>query len=179
MASTAAPIGQNLTKAQWVTWFKGFTANNPKMPKYTGDNASGKGKTWDQFYSVLYAAGQKQNPKATPDQVAQAEIELIQAQAVADGVGATLNLTGTTVEVSGKAAAATATQIGKQIPGLSAISNVDQFVSALGSANLWIRVAKVTIGGVILIVGLAKLTGLDAKAPGIVKTAVKAAPLLA
>ena len=58
------------------------------------------------------------------------------------------------------------------------ITSVVQFLSGLTSANLWIRVAKVIAGGVILIVGLVKLTGLDSRAPAVVQTAVKAAPLL-
>jgi hypothetical protein len=57
----------------------------------------------------------------------------------------------------------------------NSIDSVSQFLSGLTSANLWIRVAKVAIGGVILIVGIAKLTGVE---KGIVGTAVKAAPLL-
>jgi hypothetical protein len=61
---------------------------------------------------------------------------------------------------------------------LSGLAAIGAFFAALAEGNLWIRVAKVVAGGVILIVGLAKLTGLDAKAGGIVQTAVKAAPLL-
>lgn len=59
--------------------------------------------------------------------------------------------------------------------GLTAIGG---FFSGLTSVNLWIRVAKVTVGGLILIVGLVKLTGLDGQAPAVVRKAVRAAPLL-
>ena len=52
------------------------------------------------------------------------------------------------------------------------------FLQGLTSANLWIRVAKVTVGGVILIVGISKLTGLDEKAGSIASKAVKIAPFL-
>lgn len=62
-------------------------------------------------------------------------------------------------------------QVGKDL-------SVGGFLAGLTSGNLWVRVAKVAIGGVILVVGLAKLTGADQKAPAIVRTAVKAAPLL-
>jgi hypothetical protein len=57
----------------------------------------------------------------------------------------------------------------------NSINSVSQFLTGLTSGNLWIRVAKVAIGGVILVVGIAKLTGIE---KGIVGTAVKAAPLL-
>lgn len=60
----------------------------------------------------------------------------------------------------------------------SAFSSLDNFLAALGNVNLWIRVAKVAVGGVILIVGLAKLTGADGKIGGVVKKAVTVAPLL-
>lgn len=46
----------------------------------------------------------------------------------------------------------------------SAITSVEGFVSAFGSKNLWIRVAKVVVGGSILIVGIAKLTGFEDEA---------------
>lgn len=46
----------------------------------------------------------------------------------------------------------------------SAITSVEGFVSAFGDKNLWIRVAKVVIGGSILIVGIAKLTGFEDEA---------------
>ena len=60
----------------------------------------------------------------------------------------------------------------------SAISTLDGFLSSLGDANLWIRVAKVAVGSIILIVGLVKLTGADQRAPDIVKKAVTVAPFL-
>lgn len=58
--------------------------------------------------------------------------------------------------------------------------NPDTFtgiISALTSANTWIRVAKVTVGSIILIVGLVKLTGIM-NDNGAVKKVLKAAPLL-
>lgn len=60
----------------------------------------------------------------------------------------------------------------------SAISSVVDFLKGFASGNLWIRVVKVMAGGAMVIVGLVKLTGLDARAPGVVRTAVKVAPLL-
>src|ERR1700719_4559358 len=46
-------------------------------------------------------------------------------------------------------------------------------LNALTSANLWVRVAKVILGGGLLLVGVVKLTGTDTAAGKIVKTAVK------
>jgi hypothetical protein len=59
----------------------------------------------------------------------------------------------------------------------SDVSSIEGFLSGLTSANLWIRVAKVTVGSIILIVGLVKLTGV-ASNNGIAKKALEIAPLL-
>lgn len=58
------------------------------------------------------------------------------------------------------------------------LSALESLLGDLTSANLWIRVAKVIAGGVILTVGLIKLTGADKTAGGIAAKAVKVAPLL-
>lgn len=58
------------------------------------------------------------------------------------------------------------------------VSGISGLLSDLTSANLWIRVAKIVLGGVILTVGLAKLTGTDQKLGSLVSTGVKHAPLL-
>lgn len=60
----------------------------------------------------------------------------------------------------------------------SNISSITGFLSALGSANLWIRVVKIVAGSVILFIGVAHLTGLDSKLTGVASKAVAAAPLL-
>ena len=60
----------------------------------------------------------------------------------------------------------------------SAVSSMEGFFSSLGDINLWVRVAKVAVGSIILIVGLVKLTGADQKAGSIVKKAVTVAPFL-
>lgn len=116
----------------------------------------------------------------------------------------TANITGLTAIVGGPyatQAAATAAATGDKntttatagegIPGVSTstvnssngslfnpLSSLDSFLAALTSQTLWIRVAKVVIGGALLIVGVAKLTGADKAVGGVVATAVKAAPLL-
>jgi hypothetical protein len=58
------------------------------------------------------------------------------------------------------------------------VQDINGFLSDITSANLWIRVAKIAIGGAILIVGLAKLTGTDQKLGNAVSSGVKYAPLL-
>jgi hypothetical protein len=56
------------------------------------------------------------------------------------------------------------------VPGLSA---AEQALAALQNANTWIRVAKVIIGGALLLIGLAHMTGAD----NAVATAARTVPL--
>lgn len=55
---------------------------------------------------------------------------------------------------------------------------LESFIGDLTSANLWIRIGKVIIGGVILTVGLIELTGQSNTVKGIAGKAVKTAPFL-
>lgn len=56
------------------------------------------------------------------------------------------------------------------------LSNIGQFFSALTQPNLWLRVAKVLLGGTLVIAGLIKLTGTDKKAYGVVGMAASRLP---
>jgi hypothetical protein len=71
----------------------------------------------------------------------------------------------------------TAAAAGTNSPGAGGGSgtSVLGFLSALSSANTWVRVAKVAIGGVILIVGIAKLSGMNSS---VAAKAIKVAPFL-
>jgi hypothetical protein len=68
---------------------------------------------------------------------------------------------------AGNQAAATANATG--------LGTVGGFLSALSSSNTWVRVAKVAIGGIILIVGIAKLSGMNSS---VAAKAIKVAPFL-
>jgi hypothetical protein len=68
--------------------------------------------------------------------------------------------------------------LGAAANAASDISSSVGFLSTLGEANTWIRIAKVVAGGMILIVGLLKLTGADKAIGGAAAKAVKVAPLL-
>lgn len=69
----------------------------------------------------------------------------------------------------------TTQQAGNQAAATADATGVTGFLSALSSSNTWVRVAKVTIGGAIVLVGLAKMSNLQ---NNVAKTAIKAAPLL-
>lgn len=56
------------------------------------------------------------------------------------------------------------------------LSNIGQFFSALTQPNLWLRVTKVLIGGVMVVAGLMKLTGTDRKVYGLAGAAAAKLP---
>jgi len=60
--------------------------------------------------------------------------------------------------------------VGNTIPGLTQIGS---FFTSLGSRNLWIRAAKIVIGGALVVIGLAHITG----ASNTVAAAARKAPL--
>jgi hypothetical protein len=77
-------------------------------------------------------------------------------------------------------AATTAAQAGAGAAqgGLSLYQDsVFRFLGQLSNGNLWVRVAKVAVGGALLIVGAAKLTGADKQVAALGKAVAKA-PLL-
>lgn len=71
-----------------------------------------------------------------------------------------------------------AAQIATNAKNATGLGSVVDFLQGLTSANLWIRVAKVLVGGVMLIVGLAKITGADKAIGGVASKAVRIAPFL-
>lgn len=133
----------------------------------TGNNV---GDQWLNWYATVlpnhpsYSLG---DFEVTFFQIAVAS-SLGQAVAAAEGAtGQFINQAQNALQTSNYAP-----QVGNPLAAIGA------FFGGLTQANLWIRVAKVIAGGLILTVGLVKLTGFDAKAPGIVRSAVKVAPLL-
>lgn len=63
-----------------------------------------------------------------------------------------------TTSPTGTTTSGNADNIPNPLAGLAAIG---AFFTSLGEANTWIRVAKVVIGGALVLIGLAHLTGAD------------------
>jgi hypothetical protein len=125
------------------------------------------GMTYGQIATSILAS----EPSETPEQIAQGVSQQYLFDEAANALGTTV-----TAQASSIGSVATGIQTASILPSWT--DGLTGFLADLTSANLWIRVAKITIGGTILIVGLAKLTGADQKIGGVVHTAVKAAPLL-
>jgi hypothetical protein len=126
----------------------------------SGNNVGDQWLNWHKTQSAKY-------PQYTLGQWEAAFFDIVATQTLGNAVAAGASAVGQATNQAGQG-------IIKGVTGLT----LENFLAGFTGASLWIRIAKVTVGGIILIVGLVKLTGLESKAPGIVKTAVKAAPLL-
>ena len=109
---------------------------------------------------MIYAA-----QKSTPDAAAEAVEELAVTQGLTQAVGSGTSSLGTAL--TGTESGLSASVLPSWADGLAGL------LSALTSANTWIRVSKVIIGGVLVIVGLVHVTGAD----NAVATAARKVPL--
>ena len=139
-----------------MTWFAWKGLNGGKAVNLTGLDE--KAAAADGFHGYATQAEAQANPNSLNP------LTRIEAEAFVPGTFAN----NPDKSVAGAAGSAAASAIPPSVTG---------FLGDLSSANLWIRVAKVIIGGALLIVGLAKLTGAD-KSVAVLGKAVAAAPLL-
>jgi hypothetical protein len=156
----------SLTTAQqnafWVKTFDGYpgsvtaawVATNPSLKPYQGLSAVG-------LFQKLGTVYPTSSPQQRGSTVYQVWLGAGTAQAVGDIIGAT-----------GTAVGAVATGVATGLPSWEGA--IGTFLGDFTSASLWIRAAKVIIGGALLLVGVAKLTG----AGGVAAKAVRLAPLL-
>lgn len=156
----------SLTTAQqnafWVKTFQAYpgtvtaawVASNASLKPYQGLTAVG-----------VYDKLGTQFPTASPQQKGSTVYQVWLGAGTAQAVGEIIGATGTSV-------GAVAQGVATGIPSWEGA--IGTFLGDLTSASLWIRVAKVLVGGAMLLVGIAKLTG----AGGIAAKAVKVAPLL-
>jgi hypothetical protein len=152
----AAPtLAANATEAQALAYLNAEYGSY----KYTNTAKTAyQGKTAAQIYAYLKA----QNPAAAPYSLAVASADLIVSSEVGQGVAAGVS-TGTS------ALGDTATGVATANYGFA----LSSLLAALTSKNLWVRVGKVVIGGALVIIGLAHMTG----ASGAVATIARKAPL--
>jgi hypothetical protein len=141
----AAPaLATNATKAQALAYLSKqwgtYTYSNTTKTPYQGMNAS-----------ELYAYLAKQNPTASPYTLAVDTSDLLLSSDLAYGIGGSVTAAG---DATGDIATGT-------VKGLDQfLSNpLFGFLTIFTNGELWIRVAKVVIGGIVLIVGLAHMSG--------------------
>ena len=117
-------------------------------------NAQGAAKAAE--FRTWYTAAWAKDPSLTPDQ-ATAAWELAETL----GTGAT-GATAALGQIPGAAATGAENATNTLTTGpLSGLNAIGAFFNDLTSSNLWIRAAKIIVGGALLIVGLVHITGAD------------------
>lgn len=167
-------LATNATEAEAIAYLNAFwgsvTYQNATSTPYNGMTAA-------QIYAYIAA----QHPTGyTPYQYAQAASDVMlssevgsAAQQGANSAGAALGGTDTGIQTANLSALS---GIGAALSGIeSAFGGIASFFGDFTQVNTWLRVAKVIIGGVLIIVGAANLMG----AKQVVGKVAKAAPLLA
>lgn len=159
-------LASNATEAQAVAYLSAFwgsaTYSNSTSTPYNGKNAT-----------QLYAYIAQQNPSASPYSIAVSVSDLLLSSETGSAIGSGANEGLGDISQSATAAANPANY--PSLPSwLSGLGDFAGFLQALGSANTWIRVGKVVIGGVLIIVGAAHLTG----AGGAVKEIASKVPVI-
>lgn len=151
----APPLATSATQAQALAYlnatYGGYKYSNTAKTPYQGMTAA-------QIYAQVAA----QNPGASPYNIAVATADLLLSSGVASTIGAAANTAG---QVVGDTATGVASA--SYLPGLTSL------LGALTDKNLWVRAAKVIIGGALVLIGLAHMTGAD----NAVAVAARKAPL--
>jgi hypothetical protein len=161
----AAPLPKLATPQAYADFFNAHV-NKGKPVAGVPFHGATAGDQWLAFYADRHAKfGGKY------------DLQAYAAAFLADVTGALVN-TDLQAGISGGATTAAQAGAGAAQGGLSLYQNaVFQFLGQLSNANLWVRVAKVIVGGALVIVGAAKLTGAD-KQVAMLGKAVAKAPLL-
>lgn len=155
------------TAAAFATWLDSKNSTPVPTANTNIPHAATLGAQW----TAWYAKGKPANPQYT---LGEFEYTFLSYAEFAGLGAAIVNEAETLGTFTGAAAQATVTGV----TGVASWeSGLTSFLSALGSATLWVRVAKVVIGGTLLIVGAAKLTGVDKQVATVGKVVAKA-PLL-
>lgn len=161
------------TRATQVSYYAGVLGELPGT--YTGNQKTYDGLTWSAFYTKLAAA----QPTADPQTLANTVLGLYNVQAAATGVGATgsaaVNV-GTAIAKGANAAANENFGLPSVSDPLDFLGEIGDFFSRLTQANTWIRIGKILLGGALVLIGLAHLTGAENKVMDVARN-VKVLPV--
>lgn len=155
MAAPPPGLAANATKAQALAYLKKifgtYKYHNAAKTPYEGKD-----------YAQVYAYVAARNPGATPHDIAAATADVLVSSEFASSVQGSVTAAGQDI---GSIAKGVATA--NYAPWAAGLGNL---LGALTSAALWIRVAKVIVGGTLLIVGLAHMTGADSAVAAAART---------
>ncbi len=121
-------------------------------------------------FRTWYEAQLKNDPALTP--VQGAEVWLV-GHGIAQGLGAAATGAGTATGQAASGAAKGAIQAEQTLNPLTWEQAIAKFFGSLTQASTWIRVIKITVGGVMLVGALMKMTGFSAGPQVILQAARK------
>lgn len=130
-------------------------------------------RQWGAAAGNAYATYNRNHPGNSAYVNAQQFLDIIVAEGLANGIKTAVSTTGTALGAIPGAAAQGAQNAANALNPLTGVDAIGGFFNKLGEANTWIRVAKVAVGGLLLIVGIVHITG----AGGPVASAARKVPL--
>lgn len=181
MAATWTPRGSHAGNRWWVAYnmsqklgsseLSGFASNPLGTGAPSGYEAVGSGDAADD---AIFAKAAAATAAAGPVAAGTGPTVSVQNETWANVSGPYPSYAAAEAAIGGIQAAEPAPGNGSQaasLPGLAApgLAAIGAFFSSLGAAATWIRVAKVAIGGTLVIVGVAKMTGAGKVIEGVVK----------
>jgi hypothetical protein len=118
-------------------------------------------------FQSWYTAAHAKDPSLTPYQGGSIWLA---GQDLSGGLGAAATAAGTATDQAAQGATTGADQFAQSVSNpLDALAAIGAFFGNLSQANTWIRVGKVVVGGLLLVLGLVHITGVDSAAASVVK----------
>ena len=148
--------GPNAPRGQQIDYYAGWLAQLPGT--YQGNEKAYDGLSWPALYRRLASA----HPTADPKQLADTVLGIESAQKLSTSTQATIAGTGNSVSAIEQGAANTNFAAG--VPGsgvLTGLAAIGDFFQRLTQGNTWVRLAKIVVGGALVLIGLAHMTGAD------------------
>jgi len=109
-------------------------------------------------YTTWAKAAIAKDPSLTPYNAA---VAWLAGTGIGGDVAVAVGGTGTATDQIGQGGTNGLENVEKQANAIPGLVQIGDFFGALAGANLWIRAAKVIFGGVLLIVGIVHITGVD------------------
>ena len=152
------------TPQAFATWLDAHLNHGKPLPGLPSSAGSTIGANWLWWYAQKYAADGSKYTLLEYEEafVAYAAFDLT-GDIIGSGAAGAVGATGTAVNAIPPA-------LGSAFSWTDGLSNL---LGTLGSSAFWLRAAKVVLGGALLLIGLAHLTGAD----GAIMTAARRAPI--
>lgn len=165
-------------RQQQIAFYAGlldsFANTHGYSDTYQGNLKSFQGMTWGNMYTDIANTNSKANPKQLADSV----LSLETAQGLGKNLSSATGQLGSFLTAAEKATAQTdfnTTGVPNSVLNgagglLSGLAAIGDFFARLTEANTWLRVGEVTLGVILISIGIAKMTNAVPVATKIAKT---------